>query len=98
MLEEAGVKVMLNELSSTVVFERPKEEAFIRKWQLACEGDVAHVVVMPNIDIAKLEAFVGDLIASRTRYFLNAAMKVASEARAAESSDSDSDSGNESGF
>ena len=35
---------MLNELSSTVVFERPREEAFVRKWQLACEGDIAHVV------------------------------------------------------
>ncbi len=49
---------MLNELSNTVVFERPKEEAFVRKWQLACEGDIAHVVVMPNIDIDKLEEFV----------------------------------------
>ena len=38
MLEGAGIKCMLNELSSTVVFERPTEEAFIRKWQLACEG------------------------------------------------------------
>ena len=34
MLEKAGVKVMLNELSSTVVFERPREEAFVRKWQV----------------------------------------------------------------
>jgi len=38
MLEGAGIKCMLNELSSTVVFERPTEETFIRKWQLACEG------------------------------------------------------------
>ena len=45
---------MLNELSSTVVFERPTEEAFIRKWQLACEGDIAHVVVRP----AALPAFI----------------------------------------
>ena len=37
MLERAGVRVMLNELSSTVVFERPTEEAFVRKWQLACQ-------------------------------------------------------------
>ncbi len=76
MLEQAGVKVMLNELSSTVVFERPREEAFVRKWQLACEGEVAHVVVMPNVHMAILEEFVADLIASRTRHFLNAAMKV----------------------
>ena len=31
------MRVMLNELSSTVVFERPTEEAFVRKWQLACQ-------------------------------------------------------------
>jgi len=37
MLERAGVRVMLNELSSTVVIERPTEEAFVRKWQLACQ-------------------------------------------------------------
>ena len=65
MLEKAGVKTMLNELSSTVVFERPREEAFVRKWQLACEGDIAHVVVMPNITIRKLETFVQELFESR---------------------------------
>lgn len=65
MLESAGVKTMLNELSSTVVFERPREEAFVRKWQLACEGDIAHVVVMPNITIRKLETFVQELVESR---------------------------------
>ena len=112
MLEKAGVRVMLNELSSTVVFERPREEAFVRKWQvrcaggggrsvvgkplallpmqrwpaalpasllrscsphpprlprpqLACEGDIAHVVVMPNITIRKLETFVQELVESR---------------------------------
>ena len=66
MLEGAGVKTMLNRLSSTVVFERPPDETFIRKWQLACEGDIAHVVVMPNITPPKLEAFVQALIECRT--------------------------------
>jgi histidine decarboxylase len=46
---------MLNELSNTVVFERPADEEFVRKWQLACEGPIAHAVVMPNVtpDILK---------------------------------------------
>ena len=65
MLDTAGVRTMLNELSSTVVFERPREESFVRKWQLACEGDIAHVVVMPNITIRKLETFVQELVESR---------------------------------
>ena len=90
MLVEAGVSAMLNELSSTVVFERPIEEAFVRKWQLACEGSIAHVVVMPNITPSKLEAFVRDLIASRARTALSAALRVAAAHRAKhESSDSE---------
>ncbi|KAK9810144.1 hypothetical protein WJX72_005530 [[Myrmecia] bisecta] len=82
MLERAGIKTMLNELSSTVVFERPMEEAFVRKWQLACQGDIAHVVVMPNITLEKLEVFVTDLIQSRARCQLAAAMTIVKEARA----------------
>jgi histidine decarboxylase len=66
-LKEAGFGVMLNELSSTVVFERPQEEAFVRKWQLACQGNIAHAVVMPSVTVAKLDDFVEDLIRSRSR-------------------------------
>lgn len=89
LLEQAGVKCMLNELSNTVVFERPKEEAFIRKWQLACEGSVAHVVVMPNITIDRLEAFVLGLIESRARIAKVETQKTVSEARSDEISQSD---------
>lgn len=80
MLHEAGISTMLNELSSTVVFERPEEEDFVRKWQLACESDIAHVVVMPNISIEKLEVFVQELIESRARMAAQKAMSVAKEA------------------
>lgn len=81
MLLHAGIKATLNELSNTVVFERPTEESFIRKWQLACEGHIAHVVVMPNVDIAKLEEFVEDYVQSRARMSIAAALNVASVAR-----------------
>lgn len=91
MLQHAGVRAMLNDLSNTVVFERPAEEAFVRKWQLACEGDIAHVVVMPNIDIDKLEEFVTDLVNSRARGAIAAARRVAGVARAAEASDAGSE-------
>lgn len=84
MLEAAGIKTMLNELSNTVVFERPKEEAFVRKWQLACEGDIAHVVVMPNITLDKLEEFVQDYVNSRARVAIASAKRIVNEARAAE--------------
>lgn len=82
MLERVGIKTMLNELSSTVVFERPLEEAFVKKWQLACQGDIAHVVVMPNITLQKLETFVQDLIQSRARVSVAAMKQIAADARA----------------
>ena len=82
MLERVGIKTMLNELSSTVVFERPLEETFVKKWQLACQGDIAHVVVMPNITLEKLETFVQDLIQSRARVSVAAMKQIATDARA----------------
>jgi len=65
MISRAGIWVMLNELSNTVVFERPASEAFVRKWQLACEGNIAHVVVMPNVSIQKLQDFVEEMVTVR---------------------------------
>ncbi|KAG0630132.1 hypothetical protein M758_1G156600 [Ceratodon purpureus] len=68
-LREAKIGVMLNELSSTVVFERPLNEAFILKWQLACQGKIAHAVVMPSVTVEKLDNFVEELIEVRKRAF-----------------------------
>ncbi|KAL3737214.1 hypothetical protein ACJRO7_026044 [Eucalyptus globulus] len=68
-LREAGISAMLNELSSTVVFERPSEEEFVRRWQLACEGNIAHVVVMPSVSIEKLDGFVNELIEKRSTWY-----------------------------
>lgn len=81
-LTSAGIGAMLNELSSTVVFERPQDEEFTRKWQLACQGNIAHVVVMPNINIDKLDHFVNELIEKRAVWYENGKIKppcVASE-------------------
>lgn len=63
-----GIRNMLNDLSSTVVFERPKDEGLIKKWQLACQGQDAHVVVMPNITKCKLDAFLSELLAAQTAW------------------------------
>ena len=65
LLCDACVPCMLNPLSCTVVFERPREGAFIRRWQLACASGVAHVVVMPSVGQQKLRNFVAELTASR---------------------------------
>ncbi|GLT32154.1 hypothetical protein SLA2020_068400 [Shorea laevis] len=68
-LRKAGISAMLNELSSTVVFERPKDEEFVRRWQLACEGNIAHVVVMPNVTMEKLDDFLNELIEKRSTWY-----------------------------
>lgn len=68
-LRAAGIGAMLNELSSTVVFERPQDEEFVRRWQLACQGDIAHVVVMPNVTIEKLDVFLNELVPKRATWF-----------------------------
>ncbi|GJP48596.1 hypothetical protein CLOM_g7891 [Closterium sp. NIES-68] len=66
-LRAAGFGAMLNTLSSTVVFERPEEEGFVRRWQLACQGKVAHAVVMPSVSHDKIDSFVEEFVASRER-------------------------------
>ncbi|KAM1135891.1 serine decarboxylase-like [Malus sylvestris] len=68
-LRDARISVMLNELSSTVVFERPKDEEFVRKWQLACQGNIAHVVVMPSVSIEKLDNFLNELVEKRSTWY-----------------------------
>ncbi|KAJ8478526.1 hypothetical protein OPV22_022253 [Ensete ventricosum] len=68
-LMAAGVGAMLNPLSSTVVFERPEDEGFVRRWQLACEGSIAHVVVMPSVTIEKLDDFLDELVAGRSAWY-----------------------------
>lgn len=45
------------------------------------QGDVAHVVVMPNISIDLLEKFMADLIASRSQVSVAATRQLAADAR-----------------
>lgn len=56
-----GLSCRLNDLSTTVVLERPLDDALVKRWQLACEEDIAHVVVMPNVTRPKIDQFVHEL-------------------------------------
>jgi histidine decarboxylase len=60
-LRAIGLTCRLNDLSSTVVLERPMDDGFIKRWQLACDNDIAHVVVMPNVTPYKIDRFVEEL-------------------------------------
>ena len=67
-LRDSGFRCQLNPLSTTVVLERPKDENVVQRWQLACEEDIAHVVVMPNVTRDKIDRFIQDLIFSRNKH------------------------------
>ncbi|XP_061342028.1 serine decarboxylase-like [Gastrolobium bilobum] len=68
-LRDSGIGAMLNEFSNTVVFERPLDDDFTRSWNLACTGDIAHVVVMQHITIEMLGSFVSEFLQKRSIWF-----------------------------
>lgn len=59
-MRKRSISAYKNELSSTIIFERPNED-FVKRWQLACTGDIAHVVVMPSVNIEKLDLFLKEI-------------------------------------
>tara|TARA_B100001175_G_C19453356_1_gene612486 strand:- start:15 stop:1343 length:1329 start_codon:yes stop_codon:yes gene_type:complete len=61
-LKENNIISFMNNNSSTVIFEKPNSIEFIKKWQLACESDIAHVIVMPNITETKINIFVNEFL------------------------------------
>ena len=67
-ITEAGLTCRLNDLSSTVVLERPMDDKLIKRWQLACEEDIAHVVVMPNVTKFKIDKFVEELVDCKNKH------------------------------
>lgn len=62
-LNDIGVKAWSNPHALTVVFPKPSVE-IIKKWQLATDGNIAHVICMPGISKDTLDQFVSDLKAS----------------------------------
>lgn len=68
LLDEAKIPAQRNELSNTVFFQRPPNAILINKWQLACEGDFSHIVVMPHCSKEKLKAFVIEYVQSRKAF------------------------------
>lgn len=68
-LISVGVSVMLNELSNIVVFERPQDDKFVRRWQLACQGNIAHISIMPHVTKQKLDTFLDELVELRLAWF-----------------------------
>ncbi|KAF9607509.1 hypothetical protein IFM89_036871 [Coptis chinensis] len=64
-----GIGAMLNELSKTGCFEWPQGEGVCRPVEISLPGNIAHVVVMPNITIDKLDDFLNELIEKHATWF-----------------------------
>ena len=59
-LIEIGIPAWSNPGAITVVF--PKVEEHIKqKWQLATEDEQTHIICMPNVTKAQIDAFVEDV-------------------------------------
>jgi histidine decarboxylase len=61
-LNKNRISSFINNNSNTVIFEKPNNIDFIKKWQLACEEDITHIIVMPNITKIKIDIFVNEFL------------------------------------
>lgn len=59
-LQSIRVSAWSNPHALTVVFPRPSD-ALCKKWQLASDGEIAHVICMPGMNKEQLDFFVEDM-------------------------------------
>lgn len=59
-LEELGIPAWSNPGALTVVMPRTPD-AVKEKWQLATEGEVSHIICMPNVTRTQIDDFIEDL-------------------------------------
>lgn len=68
-LRNHRIGAFLNKFSNTVVFERPQDEEFARKWSLASKGNISHVVVMQHVTLQMLDSFVSEFAKNRSAWY-----------------------------
>lgn len=68
-LRDHGIGAFLNKFSNIVVFERPQDDEFARKWSLANKGNISHVVVMKHVSLEMLDSFVSEFVKNRSAWF-----------------------------
>jgi len=57
---ESGIKAWKNEHAITVVLPRPKEE-LVKKWKLAVQDDIAHIICMPQVTKGMVDKIIKDI-------------------------------------
>jgi histidine decarboxylase len=60
-LSAAGIAAWRNEHALTVVFPKP-HDTICHKWQLASENETSHLICMPGVTRAHIDAFLADYI------------------------------------
>jgi len=59
-LKEIGIESWKNDNAITVVFGKPSKK-IIDKWQIATDGDIAHVICMPGVTKKMIDEFIEDM-------------------------------------
>lgn len=57
---DIGIKAWRNKNSITVVFPRPPE-SIMRKWIIAPDKSICHIIIMPHVTQSVIDEFVGDM-------------------------------------
>jgi len=60
----SGIRAWRNPHAITVVFERPPETV-LKKWQIAVQQDVAHIMLMPGVTRGQVDELITDITAAR---------------------------------
>ena len=63
-LKANNIDAWINKHSITVVFPRPSDE-MVKKWSLATEDDISHVVVMQHVTKEILSEFIDEYMAEK---------------------------------
>lgn len=66
-ISAGGYECWVNPFSITVVIEKPEDPEFVNTWQLACQGSICHIVVMPHIRDETLNTFVESYLSQKPR-------------------------------
>jgi histidine decarboxylase len=60
----AGIAAWRNRNSITVVFPKGPEDVMIQ-WQIAKQGDIAHLIAMPHVQKRHIDGLLADLVAAQ---------------------------------
>lgn len=61
LMKSKGINAWINHHSITVIFPRPSDE-LIKKWAIATENEISHVIVMPHVTKKLLHEFFDEYI------------------------------------